>query len=490
MDSVAAATVVKMLRKLAVETNIAVIMTIHQPSQKVFASFDRIYMLCNQTGRCIYEGHPNDTIEHFRKFAFTCPDIYNPADFATEVAAGNFGTDGLDQMAIFQEADIKGDLDVDDCGQEKIGLNELLLPRNQPFYAHLKILLHRNFLITNRDVMFWAQIVSHVFLCCLIWAVFGNVGKAGCCPPKAEQSFNPRSFDQTRDYIMDEIHVASSNSGLLFLASLMLALLSMFYIIFNYPEEVQLTKKEKQNNWYSTFCYFCAKSLLDMPLMAATTLFFTSMHYNMHHNPNELWRFAAYTGLCILLTLISQSQGMLIGTLFADYPTACMFLGPCSVIPLTLLGNFYVKLRSMDAYLVAISIVDYVRHAFESMTISLYGYDRCGLEVEHYFREVKQSLEKTILLLIKAIKFSTPPGVPVTVPFNEVLIAKQFSSSIVNQLLYPFVGADGAIQSGVMNEYNLRDDDMWPAVTHLIVHLTIFRIFCYIVLVRKLNEKM
>ena len=45
LDSTTALKIVKMLRKEAVENNLTVICTIHQPSAEIFAQFDRLLLL-------------------------------------------------------------------------------------------------------------------------------------------------------------------------------------------------------------------------------------------------------------------------------------------------------------------------------------------------------------------------------------------------------------------------------------------------------------
>lgn len=100
---------IDLLKKLAEgEPRTAVLLTIHQPSFRVFAMFSKIYMLTNQTGKCIYEGQPDKIIEHVARYKIVCPDFHNPSDFLMEVASGDHGSQVIHQLSSEQEGRFKG----------------------------------------------------------------------------------------------------------------------------------------------------------------------------------------------------------------------------------------------------------------------------------------------------------------------------------------------------------------------------------------------
>lgn len=79
LDSSAAFSLVTYLVDMAKNTDVAVIMTIHQPSEMVFDMLQDLMLL--ESGRLAYFGSLPATKEYFKKVGYTCPKQSNPADF-------------------------------------------------------------------------------------------------------------------------------------------------------------------------------------------------------------------------------------------------------------------------------------------------------------------------------------------------------------------------------------------------------------------------
>eukprot|EP00980_Cylindrotheca_fusiformis_P005493 scaffold1170_cov122-Cylindrotheca_fusiformis.AAC.1 len=78
LDSTSAVSLMQLLQSLARSHNKTVITSIHQPSSKVFFSFDRLMLLAE--GNAVYFGTPKDSLEYLRNHNMPCPDGYNAAD--------------------------------------------------------------------------------------------------------------------------------------------------------------------------------------------------------------------------------------------------------------------------------------------------------------------------------------------------------------------------------------------------------------------------
>lgn len=91
LDSSASLQIVTHLRELA-QSGRTIVCVVHQPSSKILELFDSIYVVGG--GQCIYNGKLEAMLTEFQKANFQCPDHYNRADFALEVARqerlGNF----------------------------------------------------------------------------------------------------------------------------------------------------------------------------------------------------------------------------------------------------------------------------------------------------------------------------------------------------------------------------------------------------------------
>ena len=91
LDSVTTSQLIRLLIELTQQAEpMAIMLTIHQPSAKLFNLFDKIYLLSND-GQCIYSGSPFKVVSYFNKYELECPKFNNPSDFALEVAAKEHG---------------------------------------------------------------------------------------------------------------------------------------------------------------------------------------------------------------------------------------------------------------------------------------------------------------------------------------------------------------------------------------------------------------
>jgi ABC-type multidrug transport system ATPase subunit len=85
---------------------VAVVLTIHQPSARLFNLFHAIYLL-SADGQCIYNGAPKAMRYTFNECGLECPQFTNPSDFALEVASKEHGVDRLVTLATIVKTDAK-----------------------------------------------------------------------------------------------------------------------------------------------------------------------------------------------------------------------------------------------------------------------------------------------------------------------------------------------------------------------------------------------
>ncbi|CAA3012922.1 ABC transporter G family member 25 [Olea europaea subsp. europaea] len=85
LDSTAAFRLMTTLGSLA-EKGKTIVTSVHQPSSRVYQSFDSVVVLSE--GRCIYFGKGNEAMNYFESVGF-CPSFpMNPADFLLDLANG------------------------------------------------------------------------------------------------------------------------------------------------------------------------------------------------------------------------------------------------------------------------------------------------------------------------------------------------------------------------------------------------------------------
>ncbi|XP_011706313.1 PREDICTED: ATP-binding cassette sub-family G member 4-like, partial [Wasmannia auropunctata] len=140
-----------------------------------------------------------------------------------------------------------------------------------------------------------------------------------------------------------------SNIALLFILQVTLYLANSIMAVLIVPTEAAVFLQEHLNNWYSLKSYYSVKVLTDllMQILCASSFLFIS--YYMTGQPMEYNRILQAWGICMLITLLAQAVGILVGTA-VDIELG-IFLVPAMSIPLMLFAGFYVKLEEMPTYL-------------------------------------------------------------------------------------------------------------------------------------------
>lgn len=116
----------------------------------------------------------------------------------------------------------------------------------------------------------------------------------------------------------------------------------------------------------------------------------------MTGQPLAFNRFAMFTLLSMLIVLVAQSFGLMIGAVFnVVVSILCLnlsiikysnikyiqfqngtFLGPCLSVPMMMFAGFGVTLRDLPSYLYWGSYLSYLRYGLEGIVGSIYGLDR------------------------------------------------------------------------------------------------------------------
>ncbi|KAJ1889718.1 hypothetical protein LPJ66_007880 [Kickxella alabastrina] len=91
LDSNSSELVVELVKKISVEQGIASIMTIHQPSARIFNIFDKVILMSQ--GSIVYFGPTSSAIDYFASIGFQCPMHENPADYFVDLMTLDYRSD-------------------------------------------------------------------------------------------------------------------------------------------------------------------------------------------------------------------------------------------------------------------------------------------------------------------------------------------------------------------------------------------------------------
>lgn len=334
------------------------------------------------------------------------------------------------------------------------------------------------------------------------------------CPPLIHNNgtFDAKIFQKVEATVRGEILVTFANTSLLIYTYILLVFTGTMPTVLTFPSEVQAVCKETFNNWYGCSTYYLAKTLSEIPFMLIFPTIFVGLCYYGNEQPtDQFWRMPAYVGIAILLSLVAQAQGSLISVVFIDNPAAGVYASPVSMVPSIILCGFFIRVNDMKDAFVVLSYSSCLRFAFEAGLIVIYGYERCGTDITQMFKSVQASLRKWMMSMMGLSELynqaqlghvdvggmggMAPTHVMANtslsagVAFDPLKAATKFSNGIVNQMIGKYVGDDGQVRSRVLNEFGLREEDLWPNLCMLLAMFFLFRILTYVLLYRRIYLK-
>ncbi|XP_019870033.1 ATP-binding cassette sub-family G member 1 [Aethina tumida] len=367
LDSLTSKQCIMLLKQIAA-TGRTVICTIHQPSAMLFEMFDHLYVLA--TGKCLYQGSIKGLLPYLEEVNLRCPSYHNPADYLLEVASGEYGDDYLGILSNKSDNGMNSDWRKKQRNSlqfqsvehiEKIMESGRITPVNAPpiippkfvkaynqyptsFLYQLYVLLKRTFLILSRDrTLTYSRLGTHTGIALVIGILYYGIG-------------------------IDASNMLN-NFNFIFFSVMFLMLTAFNCVTTTFPSEVPIITREHFNKWYSLKSYYLAISLADIPIQVAATLIYSLVTYFLTQQPYEIQRILSYIFICILISLVAQSFGLLIGACM-DIKNGVIF-GPLCFLPFTIFSGFFVQLHDAHPYMRWLFHISYLRYGFEGLVLSV-----------------------------------------------------------------------------------------------------------------------
>jgi len=475
---------------------IAIVSTIHQPSARVFGMFHKIYFLSIH-GQCIYEGQPAQILDYCASVGLNCPTFHNPADYATEIASGDYG---MDYNYKLQELTCKNfeneSMIALECENYQPIRKKIEQNTKFPIFHHTRVIFHRTMLsIIRNPVLFTLRLVSHIIVALFIGFLYGNkIGNAGGCPPPSNDL---NSFISIQNELYKDLVSTSENIANFFFANMFVMFGALMPTVLTFPMEMNVFLKEKSNNWYSCGIYYTAKTLADVPFQIFFPALYGTILYFMHSQIWSYWRFSMFISLLVLVALTAQSQGLLISALFINNATAAVFIAPILAIPALLFAGFFVRIKTMPYYFVPLTYISYIRYGFESLIAVTYGFGRCiyyPYEMSTSTNQTRNSLLNLASLLFPQytddyddegdITNSTIPN-PAMGLIEKFFQEMQFSNPFISDI----IATQDNQTSYVLTQYQITDDSLYTNIIRLFICFIILRLGAYFALLWKANQK-
>ncbi|XP_057375091.1 ATP-binding cassette sub-family G member 1-like [Daphnia carinata] len=394
LDSSSSLQCVRLLREIA-KSGRMVVATIHQPSSRLLEYFDHLYIVAG--GSCMFQGPVQSLVPYLRTMNLNCPSYHNPADFAMDVASGEYGNvlaglvSGIENgRLIYQENttptsespsssrvtdngfdDEDEDVNMLDCHSKKRDkTNNERLFYVAPFHTQVAVLLGRTWRIIWREKMLtMLRFAAHIIVSILMGLLYWRVG--------------------------DDAAVIYNNAGLLFFNQLFILFAAMMPTVVTFPLERRVLLREHLNHWYSLKAYYLAKTLADIPFQIIFPFLYLLIVYLMTNQPLSIQRFGMLLCITICMSLVAQGIGLLVGAAFSIQ--VAVFVAPACTIPFLLFSGFFVNLNSIPVYMSWIADVSFFRYAFAGSMLAIYGDERAPLTCSQpycHFRYAEKFLEQ------------------------------------------------------------------------------------------------
>lgn len=358
LDSLSCTQVINLLKLLARQGR-TIICTIHQPSATIFQLFDLVYILSK--GECLFHGSTDYLVSYLENIKLPCPVYYNPADYVIELACGEYGEDKISLLVSAAENGKNlqwfknSNILLESNGLKTLHSHKNLNINNKnslqatPVIHQIKILMKRGFLMCKRDTtLTHLRILANIAVGLMLGLVFLESGTDGAR--------------------------VLSNYNLLFSILIHHMMTTMMLTVVTFPMQMSILLKEHFNRWYSLKAFYTALSLVDLPLSIFCCLIFTIIVYFITSQPLEMSRFLMFFSISLLVVLISQGFGLMIGAICNVINGT--FIGPTLSVPMMMFAGFGVSLRDIPIYLKWGTYISFLRYSLEGYIGAIYGLDR------------------------------------------------------------------------------------------------------------------
>ncbi|CAA7403856.1 unnamed protein product [Spirodela intermedia] len=348
LDSTTAQRIVTTLGELAGDGGRTVVMTIHQPSSRLFYMFHKVLLLSQ--GSLVYFGKGSAAMAYFSSVGYQPSVAMNPADFLLDLANGIVSEDQEATkealVAAFAASSARRDLDEElrEVGGQFKELGEAGRRSEQwatTWWEQFTVLLQRGMKERRHEALSglrMAQVAASALLAGLLWW---------------------RSGDRLQDQI-----------GLVFFMTGFCGFFPLFEAIFTFPQERTVLAKERSSGMYRLSSYFAARTAGDLPMELALPAALIAAVYWMAGMEPSGGAFFQTMGVMLLGVLVSQGLGLALGALVMNLKTATT-LASVLMLAFMLAGGFFVQ--KVPLFMAWIKYLSIMYHLFRLTLMSQFS---------------------------------------------------------------------------------------------------------------------
>ena len=497
LDSTSALNVVKLLRIIAEEQNVAVIVSIHQPNWVTFINFHTIYMMTRFGGKVLYEERPDRVPQHLHNFQIEFGKESNPADILMEVACGCFGKDVVEDMNKLHVR--KHQQNIVQSGlkfQKHPTLAATIKSDRNNFRARTIGLCWRHILLNFRDLhLLLFRVLASLFLIFFNTIINDKAGKASGCPP---DPFNMTTLDpdDMDSGFLERFNAmeAKSMEGIMKLQTLFFYVVAgqLFFgflpVMMTFPADIPVLEKECFNSWYTVTEYYLGKFLAEAPFVLFMTCIFVVPEYYIGHFPTDKFlRFCLFFLFLFFGNFVAQAFAYM---MLSFHPPTALHITISIFTFMVMLSGYLVNGRDMDPAVYFLSFVDPFKLTFDGITIAIFGFDRCGDHPKplQLINRIHQAIVMSIFSMRNQMVDELTALDPSYTDDTSDEQLMQLAEVIAHSKLDKYISRSGHVTSSIKSQKDLEDSDLGPIILFLVIQFLIFRAIAYIMIRSMVNR--
>ncbi|KAF7803509.1 ABC transporter G family member 9-like [Senna tora] len=322
LDSTTARRIVLTLCELA-KGGRTIVMTIHQPSSKLFYLFQKVLLLSD--GTSLYFGKGEYVMNYFSSIGYAPPSAMNPSDFLLDLANGiSPGNPNEDARAVKQallsafeinlSQQVKVELQSSSVQFHDSSVDDRFSQWCTTWWQQFTILLKRGFKESKYEY-FSALKICQILAISLISGIF---------------------------WWHSRFHDMQDQVGLLFFYTQFCGFFSMSNAIFTFPRDHGMVIKERSSRMYRLSSYFMASNIVDLPMQLSLLALFVTITYWMGGLKANAIIFIHTLAVVLLYVVVAQGLGLAIGAL-VNNERAAATMGSVLMTLFVLANGFYVQ---------------------------------------------------------------------------------------------------------------------------------------------------
>ncbi|KAH8427299.1 putative ABC transporter [Aspergillus melleus] len=357
LDSTASFEVISYVKKLAVENNLIIIASIHQPSSTTFQLFDKLLLLSG--GQTCYFGPVSTVSSHFDSIGLPIPSNTNPAEFLLDIVSSDF-TGDQGQLDAIKSAWIQSPActalaqqieGMETKGSGKVFMDEIGRPN---IFLVTMSLLHRLFIKSYRDVVAYGiRIVMYLGLAIMMGTVWLRL-------------------HTSQEYIQPFINA-------IFFGSAFMSFMAVAYVP-SFLEDRSTFVKERANGLYGALPFLVSNFIIGLPFLFLIAILFSVVSYFLSNFQPTATAFFTWVMWLFLDLVAAESLVVLVTSIFPNFVISLALVAFANGLWMSV-GGFLVSPTILNPFWKYVfHYIDYQAYVFQGMMVNEFS-DRtytCG----------------------------------------------------------------------------------------------------------------